>query len=89
MADFRFVQLSAFRNAVPLAETSPAAAAGGVLRDEAGMSAHGGLPSVVERRGGCEPAQDELPALVLHFVHALFRDDPQFRFSEFETRAEC
>ena len=51
-----------------------AAAGGGVLGDEDGMASHGGLLSVVARRGGGEAGENEVFGVAADGVGAFFAD---------------
>ena len=88
MFDLSLCQRLSRRDSVPFLKTAAAAAPGGMLRNEAGMPSHGCLPAVIGRIGGREAFQYEITALMLHAVHSLFRDDPQFRLPEPEAGTE-
>ena len=60
---FRFGERSPLRDVVPLFQAGAAAASGGVLGDEAGVSPHRGLAAVAGRIGGGEPQLEKPAAL--------------------------
>lgn len=60
---FCIIQLPALRNFMPLFQTSPAAAGGGVLRDKYRMATKRGLFAVVARLGGGQAFADEISGM--------------------------
>lgn len=88
MIDLIFRQRFSRRDTVPFLKTAAAAASRGMLRDKAGVSAHGSLSAVIGGFGGRQAFQDEAAALMFHGSHSLFCDDPQFRIPESETGTE-
>lgn len=52
--------------AVPFLEATAAAACRGMLRDEDRMAAHGCLPAVVRRAGGCQPSAYEVGGVAVY-----------------------
>lgn len=85
---FGLRQRTARRDAVPLGETSPAAAPRGVLCHEDRMPPHRGLAPVVGREGRGEPLSDKIPGMLPDRCKALRRDIVQLRRPQSEAAPE-
>ena len=75
-------------DAVPFPKAFSAAASGCMLCDETGMTPHRSLFAVMLRLCGSEPFFDEIAALQFHDFESVFGKEPEFGFSQFETRPE-
>ncbi len=71
-------ELPACRYAVPFFEATAAAACRGVLGEEHGMTAHGGLPAVVGDVGGRQPFGHEVLCMLADCGKAFFADEPGY-----------
>ena len=75
-------------DAVPFPKAFSATASGRMLGDETGMTPHRSLFAVIRRLSGSEPFFDEIAALQFRDFESVFGKEPEFGFSQFETRPE-
>ena len=69
-------QLRPLRDLPPFLQAPPTASCRRMLRLEDRMPPHRGLPSVVQRLGGSEPATDEILRVSANRIHPLLRNVP-------------
>lgn len=74
--------------AVPFRETLSAAGAGGVLRDEDGVPAHGSLFAVIGNMGGSETETDEVAGMPDDRIQPFFIDIPALLFPQMKACTE-
>lgn len=70
---------------VPFRETLSAAGAGGVLRDENGVSAHGSLLAVIGNMGRSETETDEVAGMPDDRIQPFFIDIPALLFPQMKA----
>ena len=87
-ADLSLGECASGKDAVPFPKAFSAAASGCMLCDETGMTPHRSLFAVMRRLSGSEPFFDEVAALQFHDFESVFGKEPEFGFSQFETRPE-
>ena len=88
VVDLLWGQGLAFGDLMPFLQTGSAAGGGGVLGDEDGVIAHGGLFAVVGRLGRGQALGDEVAGMGFDGGHTLGVEVPLFLGTKFEAAPE-
>ena len=85
MIDLILCQRSSRRDMVPFLKTASAAASRGMLRDKAGVSAHGSLLAVIGNMGRSETETDEVAGMPDDRIQPFFIDIPALLFPQMKA----